>query len=88
MNTQLIDGLVQTIRSLSLEERQLLLTRIKEEQARDEIGEKLHYYEQQYGMTSEQFYQQFSTGDLGDDTDYMEWAGFYEMLLPQPLVRP
>ena len=85
MNTQLIDGLVQTIRSLPLAERQLLLSRIREEQARDEIWEKLHHYEQHYGMSSEQFYQQFLTGNLGDDADYIDWAGFYEMLQTQPL---
>jgi hypothetical protein len=87
MNTQLIDGLVQTIRSLPLAERQLLLSRIKEEQTHDEICEKLHHYEQQYGMSSEQFYRQFSTGELGDDADYIDWAGFYELLQPQPLVN-
>lgn len=80
MNNQLIDGLVQTILSLSLEERQLLLKRIQDAQTRDEIHAKLHHYEQQYGMTSEQFYQQFLTGELGDAADYMDWAGFYEML--------
>jgi hypothetical protein len=84
MNTQLIDGLVQTIRSLSLEERYLLLTRLKEDQTHDEIWAKLHAYEQQYSMTSEQFYQQFSSGDLGDSADYIDWAGFYEMVQLQP----
>ena len=37
-------------------------------------------------MTSEQFYQQFLTGELGDAADYVEWAGFYEMLQPQPVA--
>ncbi|MFM7220888.1 MAG: hypothetical protein ACKO21_11865 [Nodosilinea sp.] len=86
MNNQLIDGLVQTILSLSLEERQLLLRRIREAQTRDEIHAKLHDYQQQYGMTSEQFYQQFLTGELGDAADYVDWAGFYEMLQPQPVA--
>ena len=80
MNNQLIDGLVQTILSLSLEERQLLLRRIQDAQTRDEIHEKLHHYEQQYGMTSEQFYQQFLTDELGDAADYIDWAGFYEQM--------
>lgn len=87
MNTQLIDGLVQAIQALSPEERQLLLTRIKEEQTRAQIRQTLHHYEQQYNMTSEQFYRQFSTGALGDAPDYIEWAGFYEMLQPQPLAN-
>ena len=87
MNNQLVDGLVQTILSLSLEERQLLLRRIQDAQTRDEIHEKLHHYEQQYSMASEQFYQQFLTGELGDAADYVDWAGFYEMLQLQPVAN-
>ena len=42
--------------------------------------------DQQSCMTSEQFYQQFLTGELGDANDYVDWAGFYEMLQPQPVA--
>jgi hypothetical protein len=64
LNTQLIDGLVQTLLALSLEERQLL-------------------FQQRYGLSSQDFYAQFLTGTLGDAEDYIEWAGFYELLQPQ-----
>jgi hypothetical protein len=82
LNTQLIDDLVQTLRALSLEERQLLFQRFEEAQTRHEICGKLRQYEQRYGLSSEAFYAQFMSGSLGDAEDYVEWAGFYEMLQP------
>ena len=44
LNTQLIDGLVQTLLALSLEERQLLFQRFEEEKTRHEIRENLKRY--------------------------------------------
>ncbi|MEM6837269.1 MAG: hypothetical protein AAF609_10460 [Cyanobacteria bacterium P01_C01_bin.120] len=82
LNTQLIDGLVQTLLALSIEERQLLFRRFEEAQTRYEIRHKLHQYEQRYGLNSDDFYAQFMNGSLGDAEDYIEWAGFYEMLQP------
>ena len=32
-------------------------------------------------MTSEQFYQQFLTGELGDTVDYVDWAGFHGQIV-------
>ena len=80
LNTQLIDGLVTTILALSAEEQQLLLQRIQDAHTRDQIEKKIKAFEKQYEMTSAVFYAQFLTGDLGDSEDYIEWAGFYEML--------
>ena len=80
LNTQLIDGLVTTILALSTEEQQLLLQRVEEARTRHRIEKKLEAYEQQYGIKSEVFHVQFLTGSLGDSQDYIEWAGFYEML--------
>jgi hypothetical protein len=37
--------------------------------------------EKQYQMTSPEFYQQFSQGILGDESDLIIWPGLYEMLL-------
>jgi hypothetical protein len=83
LNTQLVDGLVQALLALSSEEQQLILQRFQEEKARNEIQEKLYEYENRYGLSSQDFYRQFLTGRLGDDADYVEWAGFYEMLRSQ-----
>lgn len=38
-------------------------------------------FEEKYNMSSVEFYQKFDCGQLGDDEDFMIWAGIYEMLL-------
>lgn len=40
----------------------------------------LKSYEKKYQLSTEDFYQKYSAGKFGDDTDYMIWAGIYEML--------
>jgi hypothetical protein len=40
---------------------------------------QLDKYEQKYQITSEVFYQKFSVGELGDEDDFMMWAGIYEL---------
>lgn len=80
LNTQLIDGLVAAILALSSEEQRVLLERVEAARTRHVVETKLKAYELQYGMKSEAFHTQFLTGALGDSEDYMEWAGFYEML--------
>ncbi len=39
----------------------------------------LAQFEQQYGMSSPEFYRRFESGDLGDDMDYFEWSGLWEL---------
>ena len=39
----------------------------------------LRQFEQRYGFDSEVFYHRFEAGELGDATDYFEWAGLYEL---------
>ena len=36
--------------------------------------------EKKHKLSTEKFYEKYSAGELGDDTDYMIWAGIYEML--------
>lgn len=88
VNTQLIEGLVQTLLALSTEEQELLFQRWQEAKTRHELQKKLVQYEKQYGLSSQDFYAQFLTGVLGDGEDYIEWAGFYEMLQPTKDVAP
>jgi len=45
----------------------------------DDLESKLLVFENQYQMDSEQFYQKFITGTLGDAIDFVEWSIFYEM---------
>jgi hypothetical protein len=39
----------------------------------------LHAYELKYSMTSDSFYESFEKGDLEDSSDFILWAGIYEM---------
>jgi len=40
---------------------------------------RLSGYEQQYQMTSDEFYRRFRSGELGDDMDWVEWSVFWDM---------
>ena len=39
----------------------------------------LNEFEQTYHLSSTEFYQQFQTGQTGDDMDYVEWASLVQM---------
>ncbi len=38
-------------------------------------------YEQQYDMSSADFYARYQRGDMGDTADVVEWAGDYQHYL-------
>ena len=41
----------------------------------------LEIYEKKYNMITFDFYKQFEAGVLGDENDFMLWAGVYELQL-------
>jgi hypothetical protein len=41
---------------------------------------ELKEFEQKYKMSSDVFYEQFTKGLLGDETDFIIWSGLIEML--------
>jgi len=43
-------------------------------------SKKLAELEKTYGMSSKQFYDKFKKGEVGDDFEYIRWAGEYETL--------
>jgi hypothetical protein len=45
------------------------------EQLRDDLAE----FEQKYGLSSTEFYQQFQAGQTDDRMDYVEWASLAQM---------
>jgi len=47
----------------------------------DQINCELEKFETTYKMSSDQFYQKFEAGELGDDEDFFEWSGLYENVL-------
>lgn len=40
----------------------------------------LKNFEKKYNLSSEEFFQKFDSGELGDEEDFIIWAGLYEML--------
>ncbi len=42
-------------------------------------GQDLKQFEQKFNMNSALFYQRFQNGELGDNMDFFEWAGLYEL---------
>lgn len=89
MNTKLIESLAEMILSLSEEERHFLDTKIKASASSTvsqsiqpellDLENRLKNFESQYQMSSDEFYQRFRTGELGDEIDFFEWSVFYEM---------
>lgn len=90
MNIKLVESLAQVILSLPEEERNLLYSQINVTPSSSEISQphqaelldlekRLKTFEAQYQMSSENFYQRFRAGELGDTIDFFEWSVFYEM---------
>ncbi len=45
----------------------------------EELHADLLRFEDRFGMKSEEFYNRFEAGEMGDDTDFIEWASFFDM---------
>lgn len=50
------------------------------EALQDRLSKQIREFEQQYHLSSVEFYAQYERGDLGDEMDFMEWASTIEML--------
>ena len=46
---------------------------------RRDLEARLSAYEEQFNMSSQEFYRRFRAGELGDEVDFVEWNVFYEM---------
>jgi len=55
------------------------INRIKREISRMQI--ELDKYEKKHNLKTNDFYKKFETGEFGDESDYMIWAGIYELQL-------
>jgi len=44
------------------------------------LQQQLATFEGQYGWSTLDFYERFERGELGDDTDYLEWSATWEMV--------
>jgi len=52
-----------------------------------ELSEQLRAYENQHGFSTIEFYRQYQNGELGDDDEWMMWAGIYHLYLTSLPVR-
>lgn len=44
----------------------------------ERFRERLEDFEDEYGMDSEEFLEEFESGNLGDDQDFFEWKAVYQ----------
>jgi len=44
------------------------------------LEQQLDGFEQEYHLSSKEFYDKFERGELGDDMDFVEWSATYEMV--------
>lgn len=63
------DAVVRTLRSKIEEINQKLI----------DVYENIRYFEKKYGMKTDEFYEKFMTGELGDDMDFFEWKASKEI---------
>jgi hypothetical protein len=46
-----------------------------------DLAQTLMRFEQQHDMSSTEFYERFNRGEMGDDMDFVKWAGRYRLYL-------
>jgi hypothetical protein len=44
-----------------------------------ELARTLNGFEQKYHLTSVDFFEKYQRGEMGDDMDFIRWAGRYQM---------
>ena len=52
-----------------------------------ELSERLRLYEEKHGFSTIEFYRRYQSGELGDDDEWMMWAGIYHLYLTSLPVR-
>lgn len=52
-----------------------------------ELSSLLQEYERKYGYSTIEFYRRYMAGELGDDDDFMMWAGLYHLYLTTEPIR-
>lgn len=43
------------------------------------LKDELLRFEKNYKMSSDEFFQRFERGEMGDEEDYFEWSAMYQM---------
>ena len=68
----LLEGTIRKLVHIQIARYQAAILRVKPD---------LEQFETQFNMSSEDCYQQFNAGELGDDGDVFEWVSLYENVL-------
>jgi hypothetical protein len=58
----------------------IALERAAAQRALEDLRQRLSVFEGHYQMSSEDFYQRFRAGELGDAAEFVEWSVFCEMV--------
>ncbi len=53
----------------------------------NELTQMLNEYERKYEFSTIEFFRRYVAGELGDDDDFMMWAGVYHLYLTSHPVR-
>lgn len=67
---QELDQILAKLLDAALSEQRLRLERYRRD---------LSEFEQRYAMDSATFHARFQAGELGDEMDFFEWAGLYQL---------
>jgi len=65
-----LDRVLEKLLNVVLNQHRLRLERYERD---------LRDFERSFSMDSADFFARFEAGELGDDTDFFEWAGLYEL---------
>lgn len=69
-NSQELDQILEKLLTVALDEQQQRLQRYNRD---------IRAFEKQYKMESDDFYERFEIGDLGDAADFFEWSGLIDL---------
>lgn len=47
---------------------------------KEALHRRLSAFEEQYGLSSVEFYERYQRGELGDERDFIVWAGLIQLL--------
>jgi hypothetical protein len=45
----------------------------------EDLAGSMDYFKRKYGMETEEFYQKFTGGEIGDEMDFFEWKSSWEI---------
>ncbi len=45
----------------------------------EDLDGSMDYFKRKYGMETEEFYQKFTGGEVGDEMDFFEWKASWEI---------